>query len=288
MYNKLFTKILDSSIWLEPVTTRIVWITLLAAMDEDGYAHFSAIENLANRARVTVTECNAAVEALMAPDQNSADPEFDGRRIERVHGGFIILNAVKYRSIFSNATRREQTRLRVRKFREKQAGNANVTQGNASLLNVTLPYACTSPSPFKEEGSGKEEEPKARGSLDEVVAHAIKIEMTEGDGRWFFKKCEGNGWRNGGEPIEDFKSTMEAWKEQGYYPSQKQGNGKNLSIQDLRSIAQAKEEKAAELKKRYCMEDGLADTWSDVAKRQEFRKIRKEIKTITERIANFA
>ena len=34
MYNKLFTKILDSSIWLAPDPVRLVWITLLAAMDE--------------------------------------------------------------------------------------------------------------------------------------------------------------------------------------------------------------------------------------------------------------
>ena len=30
MYNKLFTKILDSTVWLEPDTVRIVWITFLA------------------------------------------------------------------------------------------------------------------------------------------------------------------------------------------------------------------------------------------------------------------
>jgi hypothetical protein len=34
MYNKLFTKILDSSIWLENHATVRVWITLLASMDE--------------------------------------------------------------------------------------------------------------------------------------------------------------------------------------------------------------------------------------------------------------
>lgn len=242
MYNKLFTKILDSSIWLEPVTTRIVWITLLAAMDEDGYAHFSAIENLANRARVTVTECNAAVQALMAPDPNSADPEFDGRRIERINGGFMVLNAVKYRSIFSNATRREQTRLRVKRFREKRAGNVDVTQCNAQPQNVTPPYEyasqSTSASASKEEGCGKEGfmlEPdpptgtlKARGSLAEVIAHAVKIELQEIDGQWFFDKCEGCGWKNGKTAIRDFRATMRSWKAQGYFPSQKpaQRNGK--------------------------------------------------------------
>lgn len=141
MYNKLFTKILDSSIWLESMPTRIVWITLLAAMDEDGYAHFSAVENLAARARVTVDECNAAVTALSSADKNSADPDNDGRRIERVNGGFVILNAIKYRELVNQVSRRNATRLRVQKFREKNSnsiGNASVTKCNAPYE-----YECT-------------------------------------------------------------------------------------------------------------------------------------------------
>src|SRR5258708_37951521 len=101
MYNRLFTKILDSSIWLENNATRIVWVTLLAAMDEDGVAHFSAMENLSARARVSLEEAEKAVKCFLEPDKNSGDPENDGRRIERIPGGFIILNATKYREIFS-------------------------------------------------------------------------------------------------------------------------------------------------------------------------------------------
>lgn len=120
MFNKLFTKILDSSIWLEPNSTRIVWITLLAAMDETGYAHFSAIENLAARARVTVKEAESAVKCFINPDPNSGDPEFKGRRIERVPGGFVILNAQKYRSIMNREIQREKTRQRVADWRVKK------------------------------------------------------------------------------------------------------------------------------------------------------------------------
>lgn len=120
MFNKLFTKILDSSIWLEPNATRIVWITLLAAMDDTGYAHFSAIENLANRARVTNEEAEAAVKCFLSPDPNSADPEFKGRRVERVPGGFQILNAQKYRAIMNREIQREKTRQRVADWRAKK------------------------------------------------------------------------------------------------------------------------------------------------------------------------
>lgn len=120
MFNKLFTKILDSSIWLEPTTTRIVWITLLAAMDETGYAHFSAVENLAARARVTKEEAEKAIECFLKPDKNSANPDHQGSRVERVPGGFFILNAAAHRAMMNREIQKEQTRLRVAKHREKK------------------------------------------------------------------------------------------------------------------------------------------------------------------------
>ena len=117
MYNKIFHKILDSSIWLEPTPTRIVWITLLAAMDQDGFAHFSAVENLAARARVTLDEARGAVECFLAPDPNSANPANEGRRIERVPGGYVVLNADEHRKTINREIQREGTRLRVAKHR---------------------------------------------------------------------------------------------------------------------------------------------------------------------------
>lgn len=150
MYNKLFTKILDSSIWLEPLATRIVWITLIATMDEDGYCHFSAIENLARRAGVDIEECNAAVTILLSPDANSGDPEHEGRRIERVPGGFMVLNSEKHRDAVTREKRREQTKNRVKKYRERHSNNGNVTQCNE---NVTLSEAVS----HTESGSNSED-----------------------------------------------------------------------------------------------------------------------------------
>lgn len=131
MYNKIFTKILDSSIWLEPTTTRIVWITLIAAMDEVGFCAFAAVGNVAGRARVSEAEARAALEVLEGPDRESSDQENKGRRIERVPGGWLVLNAPKYRAMVTRVNIQEKTRARVQKFREKKRrGNASVTDGN--------------------------------------------------------------------------------------------------------------------------------------------------------------
>jgi hypothetical protein len=138
VYNRLFTKILDSSIWLEPDSTRIVWLTLIASMDEDGFCAFACAANLANRARVPTDKTQEAIKTLESPDPNSADPDHDGRRIERVPGGWIVLNAAKYREIGNRAASRETTRRRVAAFRASKhppiAGcNGDVTPGNASV-----------------------------------------------------------------------------------------------------------------------------------------------------------
>lgn len=137
MYNKIFTKILDSSIWLEPTTTRLVWLTFIAAMDEEGMVRFASVANLAHRARVTLKEAQAAVACLEGPDENSSDPDNGGRRIERVPGGWLVINANKYRDIVTRAVEKEMNRARVARHREKakksEECNGAVTPGNESV-----------------------------------------------------------------------------------------------------------------------------------------------------------
>lgn len=135
VYNKLFTKILDSSIWLESDSTRIVWLTLLAAMDEDGHAQFASVANLAHRAIVPLSEAEEAVKKLESPDSNSSDPDNEGRRIERVQGGWIVLNAHKYREIVTRAISQERTRARVARFR---ARGKSVTDSNGDVTPANV------------------------------------------------------------------------------------------------------------------------------------------------------
>ncbi len=137
MYNKLFSKIVDSSIWLEPTPTRIVWLMFIAVMNEDGFVQFASVANVAHRARITDEESEQAIKILESPDPNSADDENDGRRIEKVPGGWLILNAQKYRDLVTREMVREQTRLRVARKRAKDKGvtecNGVVTVRNAKV-----------------------------------------------------------------------------------------------------------------------------------------------------------
>ena len=133
MYNKLFTKILDSSIWMEPSPTRIVWLTFIAAMDETGFVQFASIHNVAHRAVVSLEEAATALKCLESPDPNSADPANEGRRIERVEGGWIVLNSEKYRAIATREHQKELNRERVKRYRETLRGNGEVMGRNESV-----------------------------------------------------------------------------------------------------------------------------------------------------------
>ncbi len=128
MYNKLFTKILDSSIWLESSPTRIVWLTMIAVMDEDGFAQFASVANVSHRARVSVEEAQEALRCLESPDVESSDPDHEGRRLERVPGGWLVLNAQKHRDMVTRLVSREHNRLRVQRFRATKRNALGVTK----------------------------------------------------------------------------------------------------------------------------------------------------------------
>lgn len=129
MYNKLFAKILDSSIWLEDDKVRLVWITFLAAMDQDGFVALSAVGNVAARARVSEDDAAKAIAVLEGPDAKNPGQEHQGRRIERIPGsGWYVLNAGKYRDIIKAETVRAQNRERAKTFRaKKKQANTGVT-----------------------------------------------------------------------------------------------------------------------------------------------------------------
>lgn len=212
MYNRLFTKILDSSVWLEPDSTRIVWFTFLAAMDEDGFAHFSALENLAARARVSHAKAKRAIEVLEGPDSNSENPDNEGRRIERVPGGWIVLNAGQYREKFSREIEREKTRIRVAKHRAKLSGNEDAV--TKTLQSVSPVSASVHSS-----DSSSKRKPK---DLAEVIAYAKTRGVSASDAEAFFDSQESGGWTRGGKALRDWKAAIRTWRANGWLASQRQ------------------------------------------------------------------
>ena len=101
----LWGKILESSLWVtESKETRLVWITLLAMKNSDGCVYASMV-GLADRAKVSLEECQKAIKVLSSPDRNDTSGVEEGRRVRPIDGGWQVINHDRYR--FSTEAKRE-------------------------------------------------------------------------------------------------------------------------------------------------------------------------------------
>ncbi len=117
---KLDCSILYSSIWSESSETRIIWITMLAMANQNGVVPATA-PGISSAAFVSLSETRKAIALLEAPDPDSKSLENEGRRIERVEGGYLILNYDKYRAF--NYSMKDEA-VYMREYREKKKKDA--------------------------------------------------------------------------------------------------------------------------------------------------------------------
>jgi hypothetical protein len=118
-WTPLWSKIIDSSVWSEPDNVRIVFITMLAKKDSDHIVRGTAymIGRWANKNEADVL---AALKVLAAPDKRRLEKQpFDGRRIEKVEEGWLMLNGEEYRKKVSEEMRKARLRRAQTTYRHK-------------------------------------------------------------------------------------------------------------------------------------------------------------------------
>jgi len=118
-FTKLFSSITESTIWIESANVRLVWITMLAMSDSKGRV-WASVPGLANRARVPVEDVEEALHKFTSPDKYSRTPDNDGRRIEKIDGGWRLLNHAKYREIRDTEAIKESKRNYINTRRAKE------------------------------------------------------------------------------------------------------------------------------------------------------------------------
>lgn len=130
-FAKLDSKITSSSLWDQPDHVVRVWVAFLAEKDENGFVR-GTVGSMRRTCNVTDDadgkKYSEALACLEGPDPESRSKECDGRRIQRVDGGWIVINHEQYK--LHDTIIKEQTRDRVRRYREKN--KQNVTDGNAT------------------------------------------------------------------------------------------------------------------------------------------------------------
>jgi hypothetical protein len=124
-FTKLDSGIVQSSIWSESLATRVLWVTMLAMANHVGFVGASR-SGLVRTANIPEDDFDEALVCLSSPDPDSRTPEHDGRRIEKIDGGWNILNYRKYRD-FTYSDSPEAIRKR-----EKRQENEDRTRPDAS------------------------------------------------------------------------------------------------------------------------------------------------------------
>jgi len=118
----IFSRIVDSSLWDEPDHVVKVFLTLLAKKDMDHVVRGSAY-NISKWSRKTEKEVLDALKILSSPDKRRLEPQpHDGRRIQKVEDGWLVLNGAAYRKLA------QEVADRVRKAKWARENRALVAQ----------------------------------------------------------------------------------------------------------------------------------------------------------------
>lgn len=145
---KLYGSILTSSVWSEDSDTKVVWITMLAMADQDGIVRAS-IPGLARFAGVSLEATETALNKFEAPDKYSVTTDDDGRRIEPVEGGWIILNHSKYRDMRT----RRQVQDAERQKRKRERDTSRDMRDMSQMSHDVAPDTYTDPDTDKKENT---------------------------------------------------------------------------------------------------------------------------------------
>lgn len=198
-YTPLFNSIVTSSIWNEDSETRIVWITLLALADADGKVEGS-VAGLAPVARIPIESCQKALGKLMAPDEYSRTKENEGRRIQEIDGGWLILNHRKFR---------EKAKSRAEYY--KKWRQQTKTQTNTQTQTVKHPAT------GRNRKNVAQQKRFVPPTLEEVEAYiAENPELSNVDAQTFWKGFNDSGWIDTqGKPVRNWKLKIRTWSKFG-------------------------------------------------------------------------
>ena len=128
-YTKLFSSIVTSTIWTEDANTCKAWVTMLAIANKHGEVQAS-IPGLAQIAGLPLAVTESAIEKFLSPDKYSRTSDDEGRRIEPIDGGWLLLNHAKYRAMASKDEEKTAAAKRQAAFRDRQKRNEKVTESN--------------------------------------------------------------------------------------------------------------------------------------------------------------
>lgn len=136
-FAKLDSGIVNSTLWVQPHDVLRVWIWFLSQADANGVVR-TAAPALAHACMIPLDRTREILVLLESPDPDSRSTVDDGRRIEKVDGGWQIVNYRAYRERVSADEKRENDRIRIA---EKRAAERAEGQPKGECRNLSQPVA---------------------------------------------------------------------------------------------------------------------------------------------------
>jgi Recombination endonuclease VII len=162
---KLDCKILDSTLWLDIDASRMFITALLMAAPWDTEVEMEQLDvntmeptgwklppgwygfvpaagpGIVRRAGLDIKPGMAALVRLGAPEPESRSPSYEGRRLVRVNGGFVVLNYMLYREKDHNAAERMRNHRLLAKSGWAEGIKAQGGRCDCCGDRFELPYA---------------------------------------------------------------------------------------------------------------------------------------------------
>lgn len=138
-YTKIFSEMLDSTVWSLSKEARLLFITFLLKKNREQIV-VASVPGLARAANLTLAETESALKELLAPDKYSQSKEEGGRRILQVERGWFVVNGAKYRDMMSSDQRRAYKAAWQKEYRKrrKQVEHDGACNGAAQAINEGL------------------------------------------------------------------------------------------------------------------------------------------------------
>ncbi len=199
-YTKLFSQIVTSTIWQEPNDCRVLWITMLALKDDKSLCP-ATVPYLAKACNLSIEQTETYLEQFQNPDPYSRSQEFEGRRIRKVDGGWLILNGQKYRDALRSFERKDYIREKVREHRVNKRKQGK--QGKP--ISDTDTKADSDPNPLKIERESIPPDP------EDLKKYFIEngSDINEAQACYAFYKSK--GWIVGKTPMKSWRGSAAGW-----------------------------------------------------------------------------
>jgi len=109
---------------------------MMALADKNGEVS-GTVPGLARVASLNIADVEAGLERFTSPDPYSRTRDDDGKRIEEIEGGWVLLNHAKYRDMASKEDQKRKNAERQKRFRDKQKRNGN-SNGSVTVDNDSV------------------------------------------------------------------------------------------------------------------------------------------------------